>query len=263
MIVFRQGRRNTLACRLDDGWNARGIVPFWLLLIATLLAFPATTMAQRAKVGSVKYSFQTLLIPNEAAERVRTVDKHDAWFTGKAVPGRAVILQAPVTITGTEIVLEKGTALSVATSSHFIGCAEGLSVTRGRRDIKQQSVCLIDSDSDGILDSWYKSSVRIIWNEYVGNLKLDDIYPITPTKTVPVAASELGSLPAWTAFSIRHVNGSLTYCTEIGCLYPAPKIKPSPIEQTAELNGGLFTYKQIDKNRLIVSMTRVPRPIIL
>ncbi len=239
------------------------MMPFWLSLLLSLFAFPATTLAQQGKVGSVKYSFQTLLVPNDAAEKVRTVDKHDAWLTGKAVPGRAVILQSPVTIAGTEIVLEKGTVLSVATSSHFIGCAEGLSVTRGRRDIKQQSVCLIDSNSDGILDSWYKSSVRIIWNEYVGNLKLDDIYPIAPTKTVPVPASELGSLPAWTAFSIRQVNRSLTYCFELGCLYPAPKINPGPIEQTVELNGGAFSYKQIDKNRLIVSMIRIPRPIVL
>jgi hypothetical protein len=230
-------------------------------LAILLSATPGPAVAQTAKTGSIKYNFLSLLIPEQPADRSRTVKKRDPWFEGKVVPGRAVVLDAPVAIPGTSALLEKGEVLSVATSAYFVACGRGLSTSNGLMGMGRSPVCLIDMDEDGVLDSWYKSSVDIIWNEYSGHIQRDDIHPIAPTQTRALSIEELRKLPAWSTFTIKYAQGMLTYCIGISdiCLQKSPKIKPSAVEQVTGFKGGLFGYRKLEDGRLAVRMVRDPK----
>ncbi len=227
-----------------------------------LVAFPGMATAQsKQRTGSIRYNFLTLLIPDQTEERSRTIKKNDPWFLGKAVPVNAVVLDAPVTIPGTGITLRKGLPLSVATSSYFMACQKDLTVSAGILGMGKSPVCLIDSDEDGVLDSWFRSSINVVWSAYTGHLQRDDIHPIGPILTRRLSTEEVRKLDLWSTFAIRYAQGMLTYCvgTSDVCLQKSPKIKPSGIEQTTEFMGGAFSYRKLEDGRLAVRMIRDPK----
>jgi len=234
--------------------------------VATLALAIATSSAdaKEADAGSIRYGFDTLLVPGDPAERTHTVDKKDAWFVGKAVPAGAVVLDAPVAIPKTKAVLEKGLPLSIATSSYFIACQQGLSVTAGLFGGGKASVCLIDYDRDGVLDSWFRSSVATIWSEYHGNIQRDDIYPIGPIAATRLTPEQVDDLEPWTVYALRYVGGRLTYCIGLGytCLTNGPKIEPMASEQTVEFVGGEYGFALFADGRLNIRMIRDPHKMV-
>jgi len=233
------------------------------MLMPVVLANVAAAKNQQ-KTTSVPYVFRTLLVPDRPAERSRIVKKHDPWFTGKAVPAQAVVLNTSISIPGTPIVLEKGLPLSVATSAVFMACQKDRSVPNGIGGMGRSPICLIDQDEDGILDSWFKSSINIVWSSYSGHLQRDDIYPIGKIPTTQLSPEEIYSLEPWDTFAIRYMGGMLTYCAGDSdvCLWEAPKIKPSDTEQTVEFMDGVFSYKKIDGGHLAVRMIRDPKGVV-
>ncbi|MBB4148040.1 hypothetical protein [Sphingobium scionense] len=210
---------------------------------------------------AIRYIFPTLLVPDKADNQSQTIKKKGAWLLGKAVPVRAVVLEKALPISEKGIFLEKGTVFSVANSAQFMACQKNAPISQGIMGMGKSPVCLIDRDGDGVLDSWFKSSINIIWGGYYGHLKRDDIYPIDPVPTKPLTISEVRGLEPWGTFEIRYAQGMLTYCvdgTEV-CRQNAPKIKPSDLEQTVEFMGGAFSYKKTDGDKLIIKMIREPK----
>jgi hypothetical protein len=233
-----------------------------LALALALMLMPGAAVSQTVEdTGSIRYIFPTLLVPDPPVERSRTVSKNDPWFSGKAVPVRAMVLDAAVPVTETQIILPRGTILTVATSSYLIACQRDVVVTAGVGGMGRSPVCLVDIDRDGRFDGWFKSSIMLIWGCCSGHLQRGHIRPITPVGATELTPDKLRALDPWGYFTIRYAQGKLTYCLGISdvCQQKAPKIKPSATEQQAEFLGGLFGYRKLEDGKLAVRMIRDPQ----
>ncbi|MFA6117637.1 MAG: hypothetical protein WC729_26845 [Sphingomonas sp.] len=227
-----------------------------------LTLMPDAALPQNAAdSGSIRYIFRTLLVPDQPAERSPTVSKNDPWFSGKAVPVRAMALDADIPITGAAIVLSRGAVLSVADSDHLIACQREVVLSAGVGGMGRSPVCLVDLDRDGRFDGWFKSSINLIWGCCNGHLQRSRVRPIAPAGATELSPDRVRALDPWGYFSIRYAQGMLTYCLGISdvCQQKAPRIKPSEIEQTTEFMGGLFGYRKLENGKLAVRMIRDPQ----
>ncbi|MGN6817323.1 MAG: hypothetical protein ACTHJR_01475 [Sphingomonas sp.] len=227
-----------------------------------LTLLPGAALSQNAAdSGSIRYIFPTLLVPDQPAERSRIVSKKDPWFSGKAVPVRAMALDKDVPIAEAGLVLSKGTVLSVATSDHLIACQQNIVVSAGVGGMGRSPICLVDLDRDGRFDGWFKSSIEIIWGCCNGHLQRSHVRPIDSVSATELSPGEVRALKPWGYFSIRYAQGMLTYCLGVSdvCLQKAPRIKPTDSEQQTEFMGGLFGYRQQADGKLAVRMIRDPQ----
>lgn len=234
------------------------------LLAASVFVATSTVSATTAwadqETGSIKYSFRTLLVPELTDGRSLVVKTNKAWFSGKAVPVRAVTISTPVSIDGTRIVLPAGTVYSVADSAYFVVCEQKIKYS-SNGGMGAHPICLIDLDRDGNLDSWFRSSVGLIWSSYSGHIQRDDFGSISPVSAQELSGSQIRALEAWSTFETRYVSGRLTYCMPSNrdiCLVQAPKIKPSANDQTVEFMGGLYSYRKIEGGMLAIEILRDP-----
>lgn len=233
-----------------------------LALAVMLTLIPGAALPQKAAdTGSIRYIFPTLLVPDKPTERSRTVSKNDGWFSGKVVPVRAMTLDADVPITGTPIVLARGTVLTVAISDALIACPNGTVISAGLVGTGRVPVCLVDLDHDGKFDGWFKDSIMLVWGCCHGHLQRGSIRPIPPVSATELSPEKVRALAPWGYFTIRYAQGMLTYCLGISdvCLQKAPRIKPSDIEQTTDFMGGSFAYRKLEDGKLAVRMIRDPQ----
>lgn len=198
-------------------------------LAIAMLALPQNVWPQvKTDTGSIRYIFETLLVPDAGAERSITVDKYGPWVSGKAVPAKAVVLATDVPLPETGIFLRSGTVMTAATADRLIACANGVLVKAGVGGMGKSPICLVDLDQDGRLDGWFKGSIN--------------------------------ALEPWGYYEIRFSQGMLTWC--IGrsdvCKQGAPKIKLTDSEHLTEFMGGVFAYRKLADGNLAVRIVRDP-----
>lgn len=233
-----------------------------LAATVALTLMPAAASSQANEDGgAIRYIFPTLLVPDHPTERSLVVSKKDPWFTGKAVPVRAIALDADVPIDDYGITLPRGTVLSIARSDRLIGCPRDIIVTAGVGGMGRSPVCLVDVDLDGKFDGWFKGSIERVWGCCNGHLQRSRIRPINPVGATELSPDKVRALEPWGYFSIRYAQGMLTYCLGESdvCLQKAPRIKPTDSEQQTEFMGGLFGYRQQADGKLAVRIIRDPQ----
>lgn len=224
----------------------RGYSALTAVLATLLTALPAKADEE---TGAIRYAFRTLLVPDELPQHSLVIPDNAAWFTGIALPSRAIALAEAVTVSDSRFDLPKGSVLSISTGSYFVAC-----------NIVGARTCLIDMNRDGALDAWFRVRGSVMWNEHAERIQRDDIYPITPVVVTELAPDELRRLEPWAFFATRYVGGRLTFCVggSFTCLKDAPKIKPSDIEQTVEFMGGLYSYRKVEDGKLAIEIRRDP-----
>lgn len=249
----RAKRNSGEGCKLKRLVRAAGSA--CLLACAT----PSVAAAER----SIGYDFFTVLVPDEVPASEQTIEKDGIWFTGKAFPRRVVRTNDSVSIAEQGITLPAGTYLGLAESGKMIGCSFDLAI---KFRMGRSRVCLIDMDSDGRFDHWFRRGGGMIFYPYSSKISLDDILPagtvafteVTDWRSVP-GAHHFQARFWWK--ELRACTGDPEYTLTMECTKKGAQIFTDGSEHQVSFLRGVFKYRYVDK-RFVIQTVKMPETTV-